>query len=488
MRSGSILARPWVIAVLCVIAVALAAEFSATRSSAAPSAATVNAAPRADAPLLYTVAKRYEPMAWTTGAERFPVGAALVLRSASGRHALVRDFAASADPSLSFDAKAVLFAGKQKPQDHWQIWEIALANGTPRQLTACADDCIRPFYLPGDRIVYARKSDGRFVIEAAALSNGQAVAPIVGLTYGAGSSLPTDILRDGRILFEAISPFGPDGTPELYTVYSDGSGVESYRCDHGNAHYAGKQVSSDDIVFASSLGLSRFTSALAHEIRIAAPTGEYSGDVAETSSGNWLLSWRPSEGAPFQLMRWTVGAGSDRVERAPLSATRGSLRPVVVEQGANIVQPVVVAERTTPKRHPSALHDWPNANLLCLNAYTSKYKFAAASIRTVRMYTRGGRGEARLLGAAPVERDGSFFVQVPTERPLQIELLDASGKILRREAGWFWMRRGEQRVCVGCHAGPETAPENAVPLILLKSTTPADMTGSSTQPSSGGHY
>jgi len=39
------------------------------------------------------------------------------------------------------------------------------------------------------------------------------------------------------------------------------------------------------------------------------------------------------------------------------------------------------------------------------------------------------------------------------------------------------MRRGEQRICVGCHAGPETAPENAVPMILLKSTTPADMTG-----------
>ena len=43
------------------------------------------------------------------------------------------------------------------------------------------------------------------------------------------------------------------------------------------------------------------------------------------------------------------------------------------------------------------------------------------------------------------------------------------------------MRRGEQRVCVGCHAGPETAPENAVPTILLKSTTPADLTGNSAQ-------
>jgi len=133
------------------------------------------------------------------------------------------------------------------------------------------------------------------------------------------------------------------------------------------------------------------------------------------------------------------------------------------------------------------LHDWPNANLLCLNAYTSKYPFAAGSIHAVRLYTRDSASNARLLGSAPVERDGSFFVQVPTEQPLQIELLDGSGKTLQRESGFFWMRRGEQRACVGCHAGPETAPENAVPMILLKSTTPADLTGAAAHSASGGH-
>jgi hypothetical protein len=102
------------------------------------------------------------------------------------------------------------------------------------------------------------------------------------------------------------------------------------------------------------------------------------------------------------------------------------------------------------------------------------------------MYVRDATGTAQLLGTAPVERDGSFFVQVPTEQPLQIELVDAAGKTLKRESGFFWMRRGEQRGCVGCHAGPETAPENAVPMTLLKSTTPADMTGASVQ-SAGGH-
>jgi hypothetical protein len=363
----------------------------------------------------------------------------------------------------------VLFSGKQKTQDPWEIWEVATTGGAARRVTLCAEDCVRPFYLPDNGVVYAKKAGGRFVIEAANLAQGKTVQ----LTYGPGNFLPTDVLRDGRILFEATYPLATDGTPELYTVYSDGSGVESYRCDHGKARYSGKQVASGDIVFTSGSSLARFTSARAQEVPIAAPAGEYAGEGAETASGGWLLAWRPDAKSNFQVKRWKPGDSS--------------LLSVVVEQSANAIQPTLVVERTVPKRHPSALHDWPNANLLCLHAYTSKYRFAAGSIHSVRLYTRDNTGTAKLLGSAPVERDGSFFVQVPTEQPLQIELLDSSGKTLKRQAGWFWMRRGEQRACVGCHAGPETAPENAVPMILLKSTTPSDMTGASIHASSGGH-
>lgn len=425
---------------------------------------------------LFTVAKRYEPLAWVRGADRFNSGANIFLQDASGRRPLLPGFAASADPTVSFDGKRVLFAGKQKAGDHWQIWEVALDVTTPaaapRRVTSCADDCVRPFYLPEDRVVYAKKSAGRFVIEAANRAAGKTVQ----LTYGPGNFLPTDVLRDGRILFEATYPLETHGTPELYTVYSDGSGVESYRCDHGTARYSGKQAASGDIVFASSPGLARFTSARAEEVRVPAPPGEYAGDIAEAPSGDWLLAWRNGK-TPFQLMWWRPGAGALRSAAGESDSNSNS----------DVIEPTLVVARTVPKRHPSGLHDWPHANLLCLNAYTSKYKFAAGSIHSVRLYTRDSAGTAKLLGAAPVERDGSFFLQVATDQPLQIELLDSSGKTLKRQAGWFWMRAGEQRACVGCHAGPETAPENAVPMILLKSTTPADMTGTSTNASSGGH-
>ena len=431
---------------------------------------SVNAGSRPDSPsFLYTEAKRYEPLAWMRGEERFPGGAIVFLRDASGSRPLVPGFAASADSSVSFDGQRVLFAGKARAEDPWQIWEIALSDGEPRRVTSGSGDCIRPLYLPEDRVVYARKVAGRFVIENVALEGGKPLA----LTYGPANFLPTDVLQDGRVLFEASQPMGEESGPEIYTVYPDGSGVESYRCDHGKARHEGRQVSSGDIIFVSGPGLAKFTSARAQAVEVSVPSGQYAGEVAETSSGDWLLPWRRDGKSPFQLMLWTPGTAA--------------LRPAAAEQSTNVVEPSLLAERAMPHRFPSGLHDWPDANLLCLNAYTSKYSFAAGSIHSVRLYTRDAAGAAALLGTAPVERDGSFFVHVPADRPLQIELLDSAGRTLKRESGFFWMRRGEQRGCVGCHAGPETAPENAVPMTLLKSTTPADMTGAVAQSAAGGH-
>ncbi len=419
-------------------------------------------------PLLYTVAPGYEPLAWMRGGDRFPLGSTIFRQTGSAKEPLAKNVAASSDPSVSFDGERVIFAGKHTTGDHWQIWEISLSTGEARRITSCRDDCVRPLYLPEDRVVYAHKLDGRFVLEVAPLAGGSATP----LTYAPGNFLPTDVLRDGRVLFEASYPFGNATASELYTVYTDGSGVESYRCDHANTRHAGRQLASADIVFARERGLAKFTSALAHETDIAAPAGEYAGDVVETNSGEWLFSRRADQTKRFHLESWKPGSPSARI--------------LVAEKNADVVQPVLLSARHVPNRHPSGLHDWTYANLLCLNAYTSKYRFARESISSAQLYTQDSTGEPKLLGSTAVEKDGSFYLRVPADQPLRIELLDSAGKSLKKEEGWFWLRRGEQRVCVGCHAGPETAPENAVPMVLRRSIIPADMTRTSALAQAGG--
>ena len=404
---------------------------------------------------IYTEAPRYDP---ATPAARFPAGATLRIVSHGQSRALVPGFAASADASVAFDRRRVLFSGKRKASDPWQIWEVAVAGGEPRRITAFKEDAVAPFYLADQWIVYARRTPSGFQLETMPLEGGEL---IVRLTYAPGDHLPTDALRDGRVLFDAPHPDAASPLRDVYAIYPDGSGVETYRCEHGRDRHSGRQLASGDIVFEVAGRLARFTSARADQVEIPLPAGEFAGPVAETPSGDWLVAYHPNGQARYGIYRWKMGLSQPE--------------KVVVSQAANAFQPVLVAPHEIPKRHPSGLGDREGANLLCLNVYTSRSPIPADSVTAVRVWALDDAGLAVSLGQAPVERDGSFFVQAPADRAVRFELLDQAGETVAAEKGWFWARRGEQRVCVGCHAGPERAPDNAVPAILLRGTDPAKM-------------
>ncbi len=434
--------------------------------------------------VILTAAPAYEPLAALRGGERFPKGAQLLLIQDGKAEPLVADFAESADANISFDGGSVLFAGKKTAQDPWQIWELTLADRKVRRVVSSSGDAIRPLYLPGWRVVYAQRTPLGFQLESARLTESKAFDEIepVGtkavhpLTYMSASAVPADVLADGRILFEAGFPLGEGATPEMFLVYSDGSGVESYRCDHpangAGARWGGKQLRSGDVAFTHGGSLARFTSPLAHEERVTSPRGDYAGAIAETATGQWLVSVRDSANAKFVLRMWKPGAAT--------------MQTVLVRRD-NLVEPVVVSARERPRRHPSALHDWDYANLLALDARVSRDGSLKGVPATVRVETRDVAGHVVAMGTAPVEQDGSFFVKAPADRSIRFVLLDAKGAVLRQEHGWFWIRSGEQRICVGCHAGPERAAENRVPEVLLRTTTPVDLTGSAQPLQRGGN-
>jgi hypothetical protein len=435
--------------------------------------------------VIVTSAAEYEPLAALKGGERFKKGAQLLRIHEGKAEPLVAEFAASADANISFDGEKVLFAGKKAAGDAWQIWELTLAGGLLRQVTTGATDAIRPLYLPGWRVVYALRTPHGFEMQSSRLMESKALTeiepagtlPVLPLTYMSASAVPADVLADGRILFESGYPLGSGATPEMYLVYQDGSGVESYRCDHpseqSKGRWGGKQLASGDVVFTHGGSLARFTSPQAHEDWVAAPRADYAGGIAETAAGEWLMSARESVGAKFALKLWKPGAAG--------------METVLARAGENVVEPVVVAARNRPKRHPSGLHGWNYANLLALDARISRDGDLKGTPKGVRLETQDAAGHAVAMGTAPVEDDGSFFVQAPADRAIRFVLLDAQGTVLRQERGWFWIRRGEQRYCVGCHAGPERAPENRVPAVLMHTTTPVDLTGTARQPVPGGN-
>jgi hypothetical protein len=225
-------------------------------------------------------------------------------------------------------------------------------------------------------------------------------------------------------------------------------------------------LASGDVVFTHGTYLARFTSAMAHEVRVETPHGEYAGAIAETAQGAWLMSARTAADARFAMRMWTPGTAA--------------MHTVLAIGGEDLIEPVLVAPRTRPNRHPSGLHPWDYANLLALDARVSRDRDLKGKPVSVRLEAQDASGRAVAMGTAPVEADGSFFVKVPADRPIRFELLDFRGTVLQQEHGWFWVRGGEQRICVGCHAGPERASENRVPNVLMRTTEPMDLTGAKT--------
>jgi hypothetical protein len=395
-------------------------------------------------PFLYTAAARYDAAAWNRGGERFPDGAHLVLVDRDGRRDAVPGFFASADAAVSYDGSRILFAGRRFREDPWQIWQADLAGGAPQPAVTVSEACIRPLYLPDGRVAYTRITAAGSAIEVAPLGGGPDV-----LTHGPGWFLTDDVLRDGRILFE----WGG----ELFTVYPDGTGVESFRCDHGPRRSGGRQISSGDVIFDVAGALARFRPALAAQEKLPPSGLEMAGPVAELAPDRWLVAARPRAGARYAIHL------EGRTVEAP--------------EGLNAVEPVVVAARVPAREFPSGLVPTrKTGNLLCLDVHESKTPIDG-KIHSVRLFSRDASGEPRLLGETPVAADGSFYVEVPADRPIRMELVDAAGGRLRGEEHWFWMRPSEQRICVGCHAGPERAPENKVPEILNQILSPVKMLG-----------
>ena len=427
-------------------------------------------AQKVGADIIVTAAPVYVPRAELRGAERFPKGAQLLLVHDGKAESLVPDFAASADANVSFDGEMVLFAGKQKAEDPWQIWEVNLKDRKVRRVLTTATDAERPFYLPVGRMVYALRTPQGFRVQSDDDGHPpryQPMDPVAGpgpvqISFTRSSAFPADVMRDGRILFETGYPMGTGSIPEMYLVYPDGSGIESYRCDHGLPRWGGEQLTSGDVVFTQGQALARFTSPLAHEERVTAPQAEYAGAIAETSSGAWLVSARAAACERYSIRLWKPGAVA--------------METVIAEKGEDLVEPVLVVPRTTPKRFPTALHPWSYANLLALDARLTREGELQGTPATVRLEAQDANGRTVVMGTAPVEKDGSFFVQVPGDTPIRFALLDAHGTVLRQQHGWFWARAGEQRICVGCHTGPERSSDNRLPEVLEHTTTPVDLT------------
>ena len=443
-------------AALVIFAVNLRADSGANRHGAAVS-------PKLP-PIVFVEAVK---VAEATGVDRFPEGSRIVLLAPDAKskppRVLTEGFFGAADPQIDFTGTRVVFAGQKSRGDRWQIWEMNVDGSGARQITKCEADCVRPAYLPGDEIAFtsvaAESAHRRSSLQAIGLDGSNAHA----ITFGPGDWWLETVLRDGRIVASANAPLA-EATPGsanrlLYTLRPDGSGLESLRCEHNGKALRGEAGELEDgsVIFTENDGaLAIVKRGAVDEQRIGAP-------------GNSYRSPNALEGGAVILAR--KAATELRYELSMISRNgSGETRTIYSDAKFESLQPVVVAARAVPKKFWSTLISGsPTGYFISLDSSNSMEKAQSpAPIRRVRIVEEGNI----VLGEAPVEADGSFYVQIPANRAVRFVLLDEQGKIVREEQSWIWTRPGEQRGCTGCHGDKALAPENRWPMVLRKQDPP----------------
>lgn len=432
------------------------------------------------------------------GRGRFPEGSRLVRMS--GKPAmgeltdLTPDFFAAADPQISFDAERVMFSGQKARTDRWQVWEMRTDGTERRQITDCSEDCFHPIYLPDDELGFA-----------AATAQGQerasylAVAKLDGsnrhrITFGPGNWRIETVLRDGRIVASATSPLTEDPTnsqPRLfYTMRPDGTALDSLRCEHTKIAFRGEASESEDgsLIFTQSGNAGQFGGALMEieqgnlsETEIGQTTEKYSSP--RMLSAEKILVARKAKSAEIPDGRFDLYLVDTK--------QKSTAQRVYSDTKLNSIQAVPIAKHIVPKKYWSMVNSESKAGyLIALDSYSSvddKSGRIATPIAKVRVWTlQAGVQKDVALGEAPVEKDGSFYVEVPADQPVRFELLDDNGRTIRLERGWVWSRAGEQRGCAGCHSDKAVAPENRWPMTLKRFDTPTQF-GEKQGPSEGTH-
>jgi len=430
-------------------------------------------------------------------AARYPEASRIVLvpleGDADGVRILSRDLYAAGAPSVSFDGRSVVFAGRADESSAWAIFEADLwGSGLRTVVEAGLRDCFDPTYAANDEILFVcvdhEPCCGHDAQSRSLYSASRTGCCVERITYGPGSAFDPYPLQDGRVLFSMWQASGSgrpaEGATALFVVNPDGTLLDPFVGSHRGPVFKVRPRETYDggVVYLTADRERADASIERVEMRLPLRTHR----VLELTPAEF----RPEAAEPLPdgaiLVAGRVAAGDRRratsaVYRAPSAG--GDLDLLFDDPNWDEVEAVPAIPRKEPGLRPGHLYKSKSTEdigtLLGYDANRSDGRFgpskgsAKASILRISQAWPATPGElmatAELpgyglyreveLGKAVIEGDGSFFVEVPSDVPLRVTTLDADREEIATSE-WFWVRRNEVRACFGCHEGPEAMPIN----------------------------
>jgi HEAT repeat protein len=418
-------------------------------------------------------------------------------------------------PTVSYDGQTIYFTLAPAGETYFHIFAVQ-ADGTGlRQITRGAFHDFDPAELPDGRLVFASTRLGTaeeyhgvaaFALFTSA-PDGSDVRP---LTHHVVGDREPRVTADGSLVFIRCDNFLERGKVEthIHRTRLDGScGEIVIGPDREPIIYDRPTAAESSSSWLRLFGAG--SPAPLPDGRIAAIT-ERGVVVSPGRRGTIIGRYVPYDLSPLPDGRLLCTA-HDRLRLCLLDPATGAVTEVLPADELALAKPgpgqrrpgllpeeihsaVYLAPRPRPPERPAlpepggAGASAPTGFLYCQNALNTRHASAdVGRIRAVRVYE--GRPftlvptssiyvhigtEGRELGTVPLAADGSFFAEVPADRALSLQAVDAEGRPVINELSWIYVRPGERRACVGCHAPTDSAPPRAavkaaamVPLRLL---------------------
>ena len=421
-----------------------------------------------------------------------------------------------ADCEVSPDGKKVIFCKRGQEDPWWHLYEINVDGSGLKQLTKGPYHDVQPNYLSDGRIVFSTTRIGLrdeyhgYPATGLAVMNEDA-SDIHCISFNLGRDAEPVVLEDGRIGFSRLELFYARMKTEwnAQTIYPDGT--------HNTVIY-GPEWRQFWHRYTKGEGIGWVCTGLRHRTLRVSQLQPFGRDkvlgitqkgLTVIGPGRQQQSFVPHDQmmvvtTPFPLKdgRVLCAAGKKsyhvdkkgkvrKTNRIPtdlgiywVNTETGKLELLYNDLNFADFEPRPVMKRSMPAMPmggPFTRMRGFTGKLLCSNAMLSMERRVTERGRYVRIiegqphiarhqtHTAGGVAwknhtgtHARVLGTAPLAPDGSFFVEIPADRFIHIQILDADRRVVGNEAVWHYSRPGEVKSCIGCHEKPDMAPKGSV--------------------------
>lgn len=382
------------------------------------------------------------------------------------------------DPVVHYDARKILFSYRKGESPYYHLYEIDTDGSNLRQLTDGPYDDIEPCYLPDDRIVFVSSRCHRWV---------NCWLTQVGILYrceadGSGiHALSANVehdntpwtLPDGRVLYQRweyvdrsqvdyhhLWTANPDGTAQMVfygnkhpsTLMIDAKPVPGSRKvvaifspGHGRREHDGVVTLVDPRRGPDDRDSAR---AITREPNYRDPWA-FSEEAFMAAQGRRVVLLN-AEGRAVEIFRASPedeAAGLECHEPRPL--TRRPRERIIPDRtdrrfatGAALLLDVYEG------RNMEGAERGDIKKLLVIETLPKPINFTGG----MDPLTYGGSFTLeRILGAVPVEPDGSAYMELPALRSLFFVALDANDMAVKRMHSFLTVQPGEVVGCVGCH-------------------------------------